>query len=576
MRFSGLTSSSVASLLCCLIGNGCKGGDKKTDSPHRVRAVVINKKLSTFGYKIDLEKLKFETLGAEQAKADLAQQFSLQSDVIWRAQYLLQYLTLEEPPVSFESFQQQSAINASNTFLAYYHPERHSLVFLESDYAGPGADDGLVAHELIHAYQSRVLGGLGNFLRNSESLDDLFVRRIVIEGHAEAVSSAVVRAGEDHDLQTVALVDDTDSIEQVFSGEALSLIYRAGRRFFWLMHADGGWELVEEVLQSRPTSSEQMLHPSKLGQDMPTTIDLPPWPSAAGQAKRQFETVVGEFAIYGMLINNGLRVTEAYISATGWDGDLMRVYQVGNDEWVMVWRTLWDRNEDAKQFVEAFSAKKSDTSRLRLRQKGCAVDLVYAKDQAIAPLLHAVLNTAECPADTTTDVLSTISEEQRALTKLKDEPKVRSNRWLIPRVGLSIAVPLGWKEMTNNGRASLVAPASAAFSANLNVIDLPRNGQSLEDLLKSETAPVKNIDSLTLDHSIIGTTNGISTLRIEFHGTMPGMSSAMHFIVTEYLCTDRYVVITATGLYSHRKEDSPILEAAIASLEIDKELCNPL
>ena len=128
-----------------------------------------------------------------------------------------------------------------------------------------------------------------------------------------------------------------------------------GARLVAALHAEGGWPPVLALVGAPPESTEQILHRAKLGVDFPTHVALPAWPEERlGPATLIARETVGELGLLRLLLEAGLDAEAAHRVATGWDGDALGILRTASGDEVVLWRIVWDREEDAHQFRRAF------------------------------------------------------------------------------------------------------------------------------------------------------------------------------------------------------------------------------
>jgi len=127
-----------------------------------------------------------------------------------------------------------------------------------------------------------------------------------------------------------------------------------GPQFVATLRDRGGAEPVRQAFLEPPGSSEQILHPEKykVAHDEPTPVglaplELPGWQPAGSD-------VLGEYGVRTLLESRLDQVT-ARLAAQGWDGDRYIVYTHGQDgATALIWRTIWDSEQDAFEFEDAF------------------------------------------------------------------------------------------------------------------------------------------------------------------------------------------------------------------------------
>jgi len=128
--------------------------------------------------------------------------------------------------------------------------------------------------------------------------------------------------------------------------------YTAGQAFVTDLEARGGVDEVDDALRTFPTTTEQILHPERYPDDVPSRVDVPDLSDALGDGWGDLDVMqVGEAWLAAML---GLRLDSATAEAVaaGWDGGLYRAFTDGDDA-AVVMTTAWDSAADADAFEQA-------------------------------------------------------------------------------------------------------------------------------------------------------------------------------------------------------------------------------
>ena len=113
---------------------------------------------------------------------------------------------------------------------------------------------------------------------------------------------------------------------------------------------DGGWKAIDEAYKNPPLSTEQVLHPEKYKAqpDPPTAVDLGSLDPGEGW-KEATRNVVGEMQMAVLL-----KKYQGKTAAAGWDGDQFAAFEGPEDRMGLVWLTVWDGDDDARQFVASY------------------------------------------------------------------------------------------------------------------------------------------------------------------------------------------------------------------------------
>jgi hypothetical protein len=150
---------------------------------------------------------------------------------------------------------------------------------------------------------------------------------------------------------------------EVFLLEAMTLYTTDGDRLVERSKEDRvregfmNWKLVDYFYTNPPKSTEQILHPEKIGidPDEPVEVVLEPLPqelTAVGYEPR-WENSMGEFSIKSLLMNS-LSPLKATRAAEGWGGDRYVLLENDSGGRVLHWKTVWDTERDAQEFRDAY------------------------------------------------------------------------------------------------------------------------------------------------------------------------------------------------------------------------------
>jgi hypothetical protein len=147
--------------------------------------------------------------------------------------------------------------------------------------------------------------------------------------------------------------------------DQLVLPYLIGRDFARALQERGGWDAVRAAWSAPPASTEQVLHPEKFfAHEPPRAVRIS---YAPPKGRVLAEGVLGELLTRTLLAGGGTEEPAGFVkdasaplptddevekAAAGWGGDLYRAWDVGGHT-VLVWRSEWDRPEDARKFQDA-------------------------------------------------------------------------------------------------------------------------------------------------------------------------------------------------------------------------------
>ncbi len=317
---------------------------------------------------------------------------------------------------------------------AYYDPEQDTFFVVKKIpalMAGP-----IYLHELQHAIQDQVLG-LDTIMKAAVATgneDRQQAVRFLFEGEAtylmnlyalgpmgrdpKKAASALemsLRMMAEMPLETMMQMtqgsaemmgeDMKESMEaaQKIPRYILRTLYDAYFRGAYAIHkvmAAKGWEGVDALFASPPASTELLLHPEKLlaaERDEPKEVALPDLSGALGA--RLYESTLGEASILILLTDQlGKRDQEqGKAAAAGWGGDRFAAYKSDGGKIVLAWLTVWDSEEDAVQFQEAYTkaaAARNDARNwpeARVERRGAAVAILEGVRGPDGGLLQALL-----------------------------------------------------------------------------------------------------------------------------------------------------------------------------------------
>ena len=315
----------------------------------------------------------------------------------------------------------------------FYDPITDEMIVVAD---GPfDAEEYFYSHEIVHALQDAYLDP-NDLMEETESdnSDALLARTALYEGDAVFTSNAYLA---NHRAVAIALLRGSQSDFPVLAAApgAVSVIlvfpYVAGEPFVGRLQREGGWDEVNAAYADMPSSTEQILHPQKyLQRDRPSSVALPDPADALGDGWSVVDAdTLGELQTSVLLANfapgqgfdrvtGGIDMPEsARNAAAGWDGDRFALWKnASSGQDVLVWRSVWDTEEDARAFSRAlaqfetkrwggtFNGDRADDVTLitsdiaaRLMQKGQEVLFVQAPDLALADDALAALHAAPAP-----------------------------------------------------------------------------------------------------------------------------------------------------------------------------------
>jgi hypothetical protein len=248
----------------------------------------------------------------------------------------------------------------STQVIGYYDTTTGKLVFLGGSDPTP-LESVTLAHELTHAIDDQRFG--------LERIDALSARcedepaeaaLALVEGNATYFMYDWARTFLGPDQQA-ELAREAANQEQPPSEvapfiERLELWpYTGGLRFVAQLQQRGGLAAIDRAFEELPVSTEQIIHPERYPNDVPTPVDVADLSGALGRGWTDLDVMgVGELWLATLL---GLRLDagDASAAASGWDGGLYRAWWDRAGHVAVVLETAWDRGPDAAGFAHAMA-----------------------------------------------------------------------------------------------------------------------------------------------------------------------------------------------------------------------------
>ncbi|WP_048152241.1 eCIS core domain-containing protein [Palaeococcus ferrophilus] len=208
----------------------------------------------------------------------------------------------------------------------------------------------VIAHELTHVLQKQYFDpSYGN------TLDERLAMQALVEGDADLVADTYCR------LHGIKIEKITSFSFRDLPVELHYFPYVFGDRFVEYLYDKGGWELVNSAYSKRPLSTAQVMHPELyLNYTLPVHVEL----EADGQVIH--EDTMGEFYIY-LLVSGHLGNETGWRVAEGWRGDKLILFTNGSE--VLLWKTVWASEEDAREFYDAMGEISKDSTYARVTLK---------------------------------------------------------------------------------------------------------------------------------------------------------------------------------------------------------------
>lgn len=220
----------------------------------------------------------------------------------------------------------------------------------------------ILSHELTHALQDQHFSIDNMPLEDKTNSDSAFAALCILEGDAMLVMSEYIAKNVSmeylFELPKMLMMDQT-KIQNAPSILLKTLLtpYLQGMVFVQTAQFESNMKGRNDLFVNLPLSSEQILHPEKYFHeiDSPTTITLKDLSSDIGSGwKRVYSNVMGEIGILGIL--EAYPDIKAGEAASGWDGDRLELYNGAKNNSLLIWQSVWDTNDDSKEFFDSFQS----------------------------------------------------------------------------------------------------------------------------------------------------------------------------------------------------------------------------
>ena len=264
----------------------------------------------------------------------------------------------------------------------FYVPSTGQLVFIGAEEPSP-LSHVILAHELTHAIDDQHFG-----LRRLDGLaegcsDEAFEAAVgAVEGNAQLFSFDVAARYLTLE-ERLAVVEEAGAQPLPDVPEFIMRLevwpYEAGFSFMSQLRSEGGVSAVNEALTNFPLSTEQILHPERYPNDLPTPLDVPDMAPGLGEGWEDLDVMdVGESWL-SIMLDLRLDGHVAENAAAGWDGGIYRAWRNG-DHVALVLSTVWDTPGDAQAFGDAMRDWIQGGRSEVLPVEGSAVRVLFASD----------------------------------------------------------------------------------------------------------------------------------------------------------------------------------------------------
>ncbi|HZG50835.1 MAG TPA: hypothetical protein VEZ40_01755 [Pyrinomonadaceae bacterium] len=251
---------------------------------------------------------------------------------------------------------------------AAYSPLHKRVLILAGQGAdAPARDESLITHEYVHALQDQHFDLLQLLAARPYNFDRAEAAFAVVEGDAMNVQRrreqtdavwarrTLEEIGRYEDARFASYRREIGAFFPPLLTETFIFRYRDGARFVEAVRRKSGARGVDELFRRQPASSEQVLHPEKyFAQEQPREVALDEARFAANDWTVAATTPLGELGVRGLLLKS-LSAAEATRAASGWGGDRAYLFERARSTPLFVWKTQWDKPEEAAEFFRAYN-----------------------------------------------------------------------------------------------------------------------------------------------------------------------------------------------------------------------------
>jgi hypothetical protein len=296
---------------------------------------------------------------------------------------------------------------------ATYSPLDKQVLLVSEDGRG-FRDEGLLAHEFVHALQDQHFDLLKLITARPFSFDREEAAFALVEGDAVSVERRVEQpeAFSRKTLEDVTREEDeryalyrkgVGALFPPLLTETFIFRYRDGLHFVEAMRRARPAVSVDEIFRRPPATSEQVLHPEKyLANEQPREVTIDAEEFADEGWRLTATTPLGEVGVRGLLMA-GVSTEEARRAAAGWGGDRTFLFEREGHAPLFVWKTVWDTGRDAQEFFRAYnellagraSASASEGDAERAWREGALVTRVRVEGDAVTVVRGAEADVAD-------------------------------------------------------------------------------------------------------------------------------------------------------------------------------------
>jgi hypothetical protein len=273
--------------------------------------------------------------------------------------------------------------------LGFYNSQNEELVYT-GDANLNRIEQFVLAHELTHAIDDQHfdLDRLDEIVMRCE--DEEFLAALgIVEGSANHFATQVIIRFPIAEVGTVP--GGGGEVPQFFE-ELQAYPYTIGQRFADALSDANGPSAIDAALQAFPSTTEQVLHPSKFPHEVGESVEVPDFGPTFGAGWRDLDAmVVGELWLR-VLLHLRLADDAAEMAAAGWGGGTYRGWRNGDDVAVIM-STVWDTPKDAQEFSDALLrwVSRGSLPGLVLDADGTSVHAGFGSAESVMPALSSIL-----------------------------------------------------------------------------------------------------------------------------------------------------------------------------------------
>jgi len=358
--------------------------------------------------------------------------------------------------------------------LAWYDPANARVVIRKEDPGWYWTREDVLAHELVHACQAQRLAATGGDVpERPPTLEDTWLAALLREGEATVAVPLFAARGAGASAEgLVPEVFDVDWRAGLIDAWPHGA-YAAGARFALPVYRESGTAGLAALLATPPASTEQVLHPDTHGADLPSPIPPPALPEELRDREPRRTDCIGEFGILVLLSDLPVEQrADAFRAAVGWDGDRFWLWETAFGEYAGIWRSVWDREEDARQFVAIAGPALLGS----IGRSGRVVTWHNATDPALGERMWKALvrESVVEPEPDARAAEATATFEARWTRDVRRSTRLHDGRWELPVHGLAIALPPGsWLAVEDGRVMARLAPSRGSGSIRIGLVSLP-------------------------------------------------------------------------------------------------------